>query len=437
MIKNFRLSVLIRILLISALITLLVYFLLVDVRYLRSVYIIFFLVIAIIEFIWYVDKTNRDFTSFLLSLLQDDFTTTFSEKGKGKSFKNLYGSLNRITRKFEQISSAKEVQHLYLEALVEHLRVGIISFDKNGKIQMMNQALQKMFNRPSVAFLNNLNSIDERLPQLLLEIKPKENRLLKIMVKDELLHLSIHASEFLLDKEYYKLISIQNIKNELDSNELDAWQKLIRVLTHEIMNSVTPITSLSGTLKQIVENSPHDEETIDKVSQGLEAIELRSKGLQNFTDAYRKLTRIPTPTYSSLNIAKLFKRILILVEGQSKGIEIKLDIAADLEIMGDKDLLEQVFINLVKNAIEALENRNSAVLRIKVWQDDQTHISISDNGSGIDNDKIDQIFIPFFTTKKEGSGIGLALSRQIIRLHNGSIGVTSVPGEGTTFTVSI
>ena len=435
--KNFRLSVLIRLLIISAFITLLVYFLMIDVRYLRSVYILFFLVIAIIEFIWYVDKTNRDFTSFLLSLLQDDFTTTFSEKGKGKSFKNLYGSLNRITKKFEQISSAKEVQHLYLEALVEHLRVGIISFDKSGKIHLMNQAIQKMFNRPQMAFLNNLNSIDEQLPQLLMEIKPKENRLLKIKVKGELLHLSIHASEFLLDKEFYKLISIQNIKNELDANELDAWQKLIRVLTHEIMNSVTPITSLSGTLRQIVENSPHNEQTIEKVTQGLEAIELRSKGLQNFTDAYRKLTRIPTPNYASLNLKNLFKRIMILVENQSTGIEIKLDIVDNIKIMGDQDLLEQVFINLVKNAIEALEDRNSAVLNVKVWQDDQTHISISDNGSGIDEDKIDKIFIPFFTTKKEGSGIGLALSRQIIRKHNGNISVTSVPDEGTTFTVSI
>ncbi|MEQ9167958.1 MAG: hypothetical protein RLO12_16985 [Fulvivirga sp.] len=316
-----------------------------DVRYLRSVYIVFFLVVAIIEFIWYVDKTNRDFTSFLLSLLQEDFTTTFQEKGKGKSFKNLYGALNKITKKFEQISSAKEVQHLYLEALVGHLRVGIISFDKKGKIHMMNLALQKMFDRPQMAFLSNLSGIDERLPNLLLEIKPKENRLLKVKVKDELLHLSIHASEFLLDKEFYKLISIQNIKNELDSNELDAWQKLIRVLTHEIMNSVTPITSLSGTLRQIVENSPHDDQTIDKVTQGLEAIELRSKGLQNFTDAYRKLTKIPTPNYTSLNLDKLFKRIIILVQDQSKDIEIKIEIAQEMQIMGDKDLLEQVFIN--------------------------------------------------------------------------------------------
>lgn len=437
MIKNFRLSVLIRLLIISALITLLVYFLLVDVRYLRSVYIVFFLVVAIIEFIWYVDKTNRDFTSFLLSLLQEDFTTTFQEKGKGKSFKNLYGALNKITKKFEQISSAKEIQHLYLEALVDHLRVGIISFDKKGKIHMMNLALQKMFDRPQMAFLSNLSGIDERLPNLLLEIKPKENRLLKVKVKDELLHLSIHASEFLLDKEFYKLISIQNIKNELDSNELDAWQKLIRVLTHEIMNSVTPITSLSGTLRQIVENSPHDDQTIDKVTQGLEAIELRSKGLQNFTDAYRKLTKIPTPNYTSLNLDKLFKRIIILVQDQSKDIEIKIEIAQEMQIMGDKDLLEQVFINLVKNGIEALEGRKLPVLRVKAWQDDQTHIAISDNGSGIDEDKIDKIFIPFFTTKKEGSGIGLALSRQIIRLHNGNIGVTSVPSEGTTFTVSL
>jgi two-component system, NtrC family, nitrogen regulation sensor histidine kinase NtrY len=220
MIKNFRLSILIRLLIITVLIVLLVFFLVVDVHYLRSIYIVIFLVIAIIEFVWYVDKTNRDFTAFLLALLQDDFTTKFSENSKGKSFNQLYSAFNKITKKFEQISAAKEVQQLYLEALVDHIRVGIISFDNKGKIQLMNRALQKMINRPQMAFLSNLTAVDEHLPELLKEIKPKEIRLLKVNIKNELLHLSFHTSEFKLGEEYFKLVSIQNIKNELESNEL-------------------------------------------------------------------------------------------------------------------------------------------------------------------------------------------------------------------------
>ena len=436
MTKNFRVNVILRLLLITSLIVLLVYFIMVDERYLRSVYLALFLIISLVEFVWYVDRTNRDFTSFLLALLQDDFTTKFSEKGKGKSFENLYKAFNAITQKFENISSAKEVQHLYLEGLVNHIRVGIISIDKDERIHLMNRALQKMLDRPHMAFLNNLNSVDHQLPEVLREIKPNENRLLKIQVKNELLQLSIHASEFLLNKEYYKLISIQNIKSELDINELDAWQKLIRVLTHEIMNSVTPITSLSDSLRQILENDKSDD-SLAKVGQGLEAIQLRSKGLQNFTEAYKKLTKLPTPKFNSVNLKSLFDNIVTLFKEELKNIKLILEIPEKTEILADRDLLDQVFINLIKNACDALHGIEGSTIRIHVEQNDVTTITITDNGEGIDEDKLDKIFIPFFTTKTEGSGIGLALSRQIIRLHNGSIGIKSQRGAGTEVTITI
>ncbi len=436
MIKNFRVSILIRLLIICSMIAMLVYFLMVDIHYLRSVYVFIFLIIAMIEFVWYVDKTNRDFTAFLLALLQDDFTTKFSEKGKGKSFSGLYSAFNKITNKFEQISAAKEVQQLYLEALVDHVRVGIISFDEKGKIQLMNRALQKMLNRPQMAFLSNLSTVDKRLTDILYDIKPRENRLLKISIKNELLHLSFHASEFKLGNDLFKLVSIQNIKNELDSNELEAWQKLIRVLTHEIMNSVTPITSLSGTLKQIVENEPDNKDTIKKVSQGLEAIELRSQGLQNFTDSYRKLTKIPKPNFTEVNLRKSIERILILFQEQANKVQIEVEIDKDIILIADKDLMEQVFINLIKNSIEAVEGMDKGALSIKATKGEQITMEFTDNGIGISEDKIDKIFIPFFTTKANGSGIGLALCKQIINLHNATLSVTSEVEKGTTFTIA-
>lgn len=434
--KNFRIHIVIRILILSLLIGLFIYFTFVDLRWLRAIYLAAFFIIAVVEFIWYVDRTNRDFTSFLHALLQNDFTTTFSESGKGKSFNNLYKAFNQITQRFESISSAKEVQHLYLEGLVEHVRVGIISFDADEKIQLMNQAFQQLIGKPSFAYLNSLQSVDESFLTILREIKPKENKLIKIKVKNELLQLSVHASEFLLNNEYYKLISIQDIKNQLDANELDAWQKLIRVLTHEIMNSVTPITSLSDSLRTLIQSNP-DESSVSKIKEGLNAIHTRSLGLQHFTESYKKLTKVPVPSLAKENLKFQIDQLLTLLEKDLKGIKVTTHVSDKIDVFMDKDLMNQVFLNLIKNAIDALRSIVTPELTITANQDTMTTIQISDNGSGIDEDKLDQIFIPFFTTKENGSGIGLALSRQIVQKHNGSIKVNSLTNIGTTFTIKL
>ncbi|MEQ8925484.1 MAG: ATP-binding protein [Fulvivirga sp.] len=428
MVKNFRLNIAIRLLIMMLIMALFLYYVFVEIHYLRAVYLVVFFIISIVEFFRYIDRTNRDFTSFLLALLQNDFTTKFSESGKGKSFNQLYTAFNKITHKFEQISSAKEIQHLYLEALVDHVRVGILSFDRKERIHLMNQALQRLLGRKQVAFLNNLSSIDPQLPEFLRDIKPKENKLLKIQLGGDLLHLSIHATEFKLDNEYYKLISFQNIKNELDSTEMEAWQKLIRVLTHEIMNSVTPITSLSETLKQIAANAKSNPADIDKLAQGLEAIHHRSAGLENFTEAYKKLTKIPAPNFQKVEVKPLVERVLLLFQKELTHIKQEVDVDMGLTMLADPSLIEQVLINLIKNAIDAVHGVENPQIIIRATSGEQTTLIVEDNGSGIDVDKADKIFIPFFTTKDNGSGIGLALCRQIIRMHNGTISFSSAPG---------
>ncbi|MEM6817078.1 MAG: PAS domain-containing protein, partial [Bacteroidota bacterium] len=311
--RSFRLNIVLRLAIITGFISLMVFYLLVNPRYLRSFYTLLFLVVAFVEFFWYIDKTNRDFKSFLLALLQNDFTTRFSEKGKGKSFNEFYTVLNRITDKFEDISSQKQAQHIYLESLVEHVKVGIISFDDTEKIQLVNQATKDLLGLPQIISLKTIQRVDKYLLKVIREIKPGENRLVKLIVKNEMLQLNVHASEFKLQNRFFKLVSLQNIKNALDENELAAWQKLIRVLTHEIMNSVTPITSLSGTLKSLVdkkrnENKFIDKDSIDKLWVGLDAVENRSKGLQSFTTSYRKLTKIPTPVFESVKIRERVNR---------------------------------------------------------------------------------------------------------------------------------
>lgn len=436
--KNFKFNIVIRLIVITAIISTMVYFLFANTHYLRSFYLLLFLTIAFAELLWYVDRTNRDFKAFLLALLQNDFTTRFSEHAKGKSFNEFYQVLNQITDRFERISSEKQAQHIYLESLVEHVRVGIISFDENEKIQLVNQATKSLLGISQIITLKSIGRVDENLLQTIKKIRPGENQIIKLVANNALLQLNVHASEFRLQGKYFKLVSLQNIKNALDQNEMLAWQKLIRVLTHEIMNSVTPITSLTGTLKQIVdkkrsEKSPIDEPTVEKLWVGLDAVENRSEGLKSFTQSYRKLTKVPTPVFTEIDLKQQLDRILELLKNETKEVDISLSIAKNTVLLADPDLIDQVLINLIKNALDALIGVKEPRLSIS-YQNDGV-INITDNGLGIEQEKLDQIFIPFFTTKKEGSGIGLALSQQIMHLHNGKIEVTSTPGRGTTFTL--
>ncbi len=440
MFKSFRVNVIVRLSIITLLVGLMLYFVISDAHYLRSIYLFIFLIIALVELFWYIDRTNRAFSSFLMALMQNDFTTTFSATNKGRSFGELYRAFNMITDRFKKLSSDKQAQHIYLETLVEHVKVGIISFDENEKIQLMNEAFKKLSGKPTILYLKSLNTVNEDLVETLRSIEPGDQKLLKISIGNNLMQLAIHASTFKIHDGTYKLISVQNIKNELDSNELDAWQKLIRVLTHEIMNSVTPISSLTDTLTTLtsseLKKETPEKETMQKVVQGLQAIKSRSTGLQSFTEAYRKLTRIPPPTFGEVDLIAVLERIQTLLAESLKDIDFKVSAPKHtLNCIADAALLEQVFINLIKNAIEAVEGINEPKIRVSINRNDKVNVTISDNGPGIDKDKIDKIFIPFFTTKSEGSGIGLALSREIMRLHNGNIEVHS-DKSGTSFTLT-
>ncbi|MDN5201090.1 ATP-binding protein [Fulvivirgaceae bacterium BMA10] len=445
--KNFRINVIFRILLITISLAGLIYFVLITGQYLRSIYIFVFIVLAIVEFIWYVDRTNRDFASFLLGILQNDFSVRFNEQGKGKSFKELYSSFNKITDKFKLISTQKELQHQYLQLLVDHISVGILSFDEHGNVHLMNNALKKFLDKPHLNNIDGLEVVDKQLLNAIKEIKPGENKLLKFKTKSEILEFAIQAEEFKLEHDFYKLISLQNIKGQLEESEMIAWQKLIRILTHEIMNSVAPITSLTSTLHQIVlkkkeKKEALDEEVTEKIDQGLLAIINRSQGLMNFTEAYRNLTKIPPPNFEKFKIIELIERINILFKSKLTEAGINFQIKANnesLEILADPELLSQVIINLIKNASEALRETTDPkiVLTIKKASEEKTMIGVSDNGPGIPPDTLDKIFVPFFTTKDQGSGIGLSLSKQIIQRHKGNLSVQSVEGKGTSFTILI
>lgn len=443
--RNFKLHIFFRVIVLACSISTFLYFLLVYVNYLRSAYLLVLIIAIIAEFLYYINKTNRDLSNFLTGILQNDYSTRFSEKGKGKSFNRLYQTLNRINQQFKKISSEKEAQFLYLETLVEHIKIGIISYNNKGEIHLLNQAFKQLIRRPHLKNIKALGVIDHDLLNIVETIGPAETKLVRFINHGKLLQLSINCSVFKIQNDTFRLLSFQNIKNELEAHELETWQKLIRVLTHEIMNSVTPITSLTSTLQGIVAREIDNgvgSPTMEKLNQGLDAIQSRSRGLQKFTETYRNLTRIPPPKIARVSIQDLINRTLTLMQPKfdEKNIAVHKFIKnPEGSFYADNELFQQVLINVLNNAVEALAEKENPEITLMINEDENgKHIfSIRDNGSGIAPDKVDKIFIPFFTTKKEGSGIGLALSRQILQLHNSTINVLSEPGEGTVFTIVI
>lgn len=438
--RNFRFQVIGRVLVLALGLAILMWCLF-EGYYLRSAYVGFAVVVLIIEFIRYADRMNHEVKAFLLSISQHDFTSVFPDKGKGNSFNQVHQALNHITGLFREISSQKEIQHRYLEMLVEHVRVGILSFTEDENIHIANGAVKQMLSRKVLGNLKALESIDSHLLTTIREIRSGETRLVNVAVDREILNLSIHASEFRLDTTYYKLISLQDIRKELDVREVESWQKLIRVLTHEIMNSIAPISSLSETLHTLVirNEARMIADLYEPLEKGLNAIKIRSEGLHGFTEAYRRLTRLPQPKFQQVDLLNIINRVVALLKSDLDKQRITLSVLGDSEPANvDPELIEPVLINIIQNAIDALNKTPYPKISIYLKRKSENMLlEIADNGPGISPEIIDKIFIPFFTTKTGGSGIGLALSKQIIQLHSGYIRVASAPGAGTVFSITL
>jgi signal transduction histidine kinase len=326
--------------------------------------------------------------------------------------------------------------------------VSLLCFGTEGEVKLMNQAAKELLDRPFMSHVDILKRVD---PVLLEKIKALENgqrALVKVVIKDELRHIALQAKEFKLQGVAYKLVSLQDIRSELDEKEVDTWQKLIRVLTHEIMNSVTPIISLTKVINLLMTGEDGqrkdlreiDAEDADDMLNGIRTIESRSKGLLHFVHAYRSLTKIQKPKFGRVHAKAILEQVVTLLkpELERRNITVHCQGLPDYPyIQADAELIEQVLINLVKNAMEALEGREHGRIELTAgkYQDERYFIQVKDNGPGIDEEYIDRIFIPFFTTKRKGSGIGLSLSRQIMRMHKGSINLYSSPEEGTIFTL--
>lgn len=446
--SRFRIQIVLRIILLSVVLCLEAYVIL-QTEWLVSAILLGLVAMLIgVEMTRYVEKTNRDLTSFLQSIRHHDFTASFSTSRRGPTYDDLQDAFNDIIREFRQLQAEKESHYQYLQTVIENIGVALICFNDQEEVILMNQAAKDLLAKPYIKKVNSLERVDEGLPDVFRRLESGEKELVKVVVKDELLQIAVAATEFKLMGNYYKLLSLQDIRSELDGREVDAWQKLIRVLTHEIMNSITPLSTLSGVLKEYVQDESGrplaptdiDQEAIEDISMGLDTIESRTRGLLKFVKAYRSLLKIPKPNFQDVVVQDILSRIAMLLKSQlaERNIQLKVRFPEEpLMIQADPELIEQILINLVKNAMEALANTSDAVIEMEAGRPraNRTLIRVRDNGSGIEEEYTDKIFVPFFTTKKEGTGIGLSLSRQIMRLHKGNITMQTALGEGTVFSL--
>ena len=400
--------------------------------------------------IHYVERTNRDLTRFLQAIRYEDFSQSFTGAGLGASFNALKAAFTEVLDAFRQTRSEKEEHYRYLQTVVQHVGVGLICFQPEGNVELMNTAAQRLLKTGQLRNINALRSFSADLVDALFRLKPGERALVKVEEDGEQLQLAVYAAELRMRGQVFTLVSIQNIQSELEEREMEAWQNLIRVLTHEIMNSVTPIASLASTVHDLLtipNRSGHQElseeiqtETISDIHDAIQTIERRSEGLLHFVNAYRKLTRIPKPDFQIFPVAELFARIqqLMLTEMVHRAVDFHVHVEPEtLELTADPEQIEQVLINLLLNALQAMEGQPDPRIELVAQMDGRGRvlIQVRDNGPGIVEEVQEKIFIPFFTTKQDGSGIGLSLSRQIMRLHRGTISAQSKPNVETVFTL--
>lgn len=411
----------------------------------------FILLVTIIfqtyNLIEYGNTTNKKITRFLESIRYADFSSSFTKDSPlGKSFKEMNISFNEVIHAFKKTRAEKEEQMLFLQIMIQHINTGIISFDHTGKIGVINGLAKQLLQIPQFKDIYDFGKLSKELLEKILHLQPGGS--FSIKIKNDL-HLNFQSASFKMGGVNWTLLSFQNIQSELQKNELQAWQNLTKVLRHEIMNSMTPIASLANSLGIILEEDVEEsnneliieKDSFEDLREGLNTIAKRSSGLVDFVNAYRDYTNIPQPDLKLFKLKQLFENISVLLKGElnRSGVSLICDISPeDLEIKADQDLIQMILINLIKNAKEALDKSENKTVKLLASVNAQSipYIQVIDHGEGIVPEALERIFVPFYTTKKTGSGIGLSISRQIMNLHKGHLEVHSIPNERTVFTLS-
>lgn len=388
-------------------------------------------------------KINQKITYFFNAVENEDSTLYYPEKVTNGAVKELNKSLNKVNRLIQETKLKSKEHEKYFAALLEQVATGVVVINKTGHILQANSTAKKLLNYNTLTHIVQLKRVDKNLYQAFSILREGSRQLVKVDAQDGTKQLSLQATKFKSGKGEFSLVSIQDIHSEMDATEVESWLKLIRVLTHEIMNSITPITSLSETLMDYYtgeQQKPIDDQTIANTVKGLEVIKERGIGLIRFVESYRKLTKLSPPILKTIVLQDFVEHLLVLLENEPyfEKIAFHREISPTLlSITADESQISQVLINLIKNAMQAVQTTANPTISIeaKINDEQRCEISVSDNGVGIAPELLEQIFVPFFTTKEDGSGIGLSLSRQIMRNHGGTIKVYSVPEKGSRFTL--
>jgi two-component system, NtrC family, nitrogen regulation sensor histidine kinase NtrY len=407
------------------------------------------LVIQVVLLLRYINRINRDLSYFFSAVSSDDSSIIYKRGASSRSFEELYNQFDLVNQKIQHLKLENTQRSFYLQHLVENAGIGIMSFKSGGEIDILNPSARILLNVQALGNIRHLSDLDQVTVSQLRPLAPGRQHLVQFRQNGDITPLSVRVSEFIIQGETIRLLTFQNIKHELEENELVSWQKLIRTLTHEIMNSVGPISSSIRTIKSFFQVNPAEpgdenirltDETIGDTVRGLDIIDERAQGMMEFVDKFRSLTIIPVLHPADLKIIDLLRGIKLLFAAETNSRGITLSVRVDPEslvVTADKQLIEQVLINLVMNSIQALDDQENKQILMSAFMDyaGRVWIQVIDNGSGISEEISDKIFVPFFTTREKGSGIGLSLSRQIMRMHRGMISYKSTPGKETVFSL--
>ena len=404
-----------------------------------------FIIYQFYDFYQLLKKAQDEVNEFAESIHYRDFSRFFNVKQAPSELKQLRNGFNEINSTFKIITREKETQYVYLQKILELVNTGILSYEiEEGTVVWMNETLKTMLGIPYLKTIYSLEKRDINLFNDIIAVKPGENRLLKINQEKAITKILLSATAFQTEEKTFKLLAFQNVNEALDENEGEAWRKLLSVMTHEIMNSIAPITSLAETLQNrllVSKNKPATNEGyLEDLEIGIDIIKRRSEGLLKFAETYRNLNKINTLTIQKVLVRDLFENLNLLMQPtfDQKNIELEIILKdPDISVDVDLNLIEQVLINLILNAIEAVKDEQKPIITMSALSTgNKNYVRIADNGSGMDEEITDKIFIPFFSTRKAGSGIGLSLCKQIMLLHKGNIQVQSKTDIGSVFILS-
>jgi nitrogen fixation/metabolism regulation signal transduction histidine kinase len=413
------------------------------------------IVMQILSLIRYVNETNYSLSKFLNALKSEDHTVYFSASKKGKSFAAIFRDFNTIIGIFKRNKIEKEAQYKHFKQILEHVNLGIISIRKDdldeeqseNEILFLNRAASEILDQPRHKYWHRFA---RQIPWFAHEVNLLSNggkKLLEMGKETQQKQLSLEVVNIHFLEIPYLIITFQDIHSEIEQKEMEAWHNVIRVLAHEMLNSFTPVSSLAATIKSMTENDENetlkmadiDDEIITDVNLAAATIKKRSDGLLDFVKDYRTISNVPVPKIKNVNIKDFLQSIERLMSSvlEEKGIPLKIGLVpSKATLQFDSKLIEQIFINIIGNSIHALKKKENPLISINCEvRDLQTIIFVTDNGKGISDDILKQIFIPFFTTRKDGSGIGLSLSKNIMKQHNGQLLVNSEEGIYTTFSL--